>query len=175
MGVLSLQMVAGGPNCDDALGAGLCPDAFSLDETGACLVANKGTVDEACALFIEINEACEGHLVRCGDGIQWGSDAVLCATQWTRQADLTADCADVLAKLPQEGGGGATAVEEEESEETKAKKAKRKAARKRAANDVRKLNAENEREAAGAKKKSEKKKKKDTRSRKERTRNDDDL
>ena len=30
-----------GPNCDDALGASLCPDAFSLPETGACLVEKK--------------------------------------------------------------------------------------------------------------------------------------
>ena len=38
---LLLALADAGPSCDDALGAGLCPDAFSLEETGACLVAKK--------------------------------------------------------------------------------------------------------------------------------------
>jgi hypothetical protein len=92
-------------------------------------------VDANCQLFIEINEACVGAMTRCGEGIQWGSDALLCARDWTKPADLVADCAVALAKIPSEK----SKEEEEESEETKAKKAKRKAARKRAANDVRNL------------------------------------
>lgn len=51
-------VVAGGPSCDNALGEGLCPDAFTLEETGTCLIAKKAEVDADCALFIEINEAC---------------------------------------------------------------------------------------------------------------------
>jgi hypothetical protein len=95
----------------------------------------QAEVDANCQLFIEINEACGSAMTRCGEGIQWGSDAVLCARDWTKPDDLTADCADALAKIPSD-----KPVEvEEESEETKAKKAKRKAARKRAANDVRNL------------------------------------
>lgn len=92
-------------------------------------------MDANCQLFIEINEACVGAMTRCGEGIQWGSDALLCARDWTKPADLVADCAVALAKIPSEK----PKEEEEESEETKAKKAKRKAARKRAANDVRNL------------------------------------
>ena len=115
-------------------------------------------------------------LGRCGDGIAWGSDAMLCVTQWTRADDHTADCADALAKVevPEE-----IKVVEEESEATKAKKAKRKAARKRATNDVKKLNAEKEREARQAseakEKKAAKKAAKKGKTRRERMADDEEL
>lgn len=173
-----LAMVSAGPNCDDALGSGLCPDAFSLEETGECLVANRDTVDDDCKLFIEINEHCGSHLTRCGAGIRWGSDAVLCVTQWTKPADHTADCADVVAKIP-EAGQAAAPEEKEESKEAKLKREKRKAARKNAANNVRKFSAEKEKEAKKEQAKKEKKAKakaeRKSKSRKERTADDDEL
>lgn len=137
-----ISNVAAAPSCDNALGDGLCPDAFSLGEMGACLQEKKSRVDEDCLLFIDINEKCASEIERCGADVAWGSDAVLCATAWTKAADLSADCAEAVKKTksnePEE-------VVQEETQASKDKKAKRKAARKAAANDVRKLNAANER------------------------------
>lgn len=49
-----LNCVSGGPNCDSAIEANLCPDAFSLEELGTCLTAKKSELDENCALFVEV-------------------------------------------------------------------------------------------------------------------------
>ena len=104
---------------------------------GECLIAKRAEVDENCQVYVDINQACGSAMERCGDGIQWGSDAILCVTQWTRKDDLSADCADALLKLPEDKPAAEPEVSEEESEASKKKREKRKAARKRAANDVR--------------------------------------
>jgi hypothetical protein len=173
-----LAVGSAGPSCDGALSDGLCPDAFSLEETGECLLAKRDQVDDDCKLFIEVNEKCGSHLARCGAGMTWGGDSILCVRDWTKAADLTPDCAAVMAKV---GGGAAAEPEEpkEESEEAKKKRAKRKAARKNAAGDVRKLNAENEKKAAKEKaakeKKAAKKAERKGKSRKELNKDDEDL
>jgi hypothetical protein len=136
--VIMMGPVAASPNCDDALGGGLCPDAFSLSEMGDCLVAKKNSVDENCALYIDINSHCASALARCGDGIQWSPDSILCVTTWTKSSELAADCADAVAKIPSETAPDKDAKidEEDETPEQKKKREKRKADRKRAANDV---------------------------------------
>ena len=126
-------------SCSEALGAGLCPDAFSLAEMGTCLEEKKSEVDDGCRLFIEVNQKCSNEIERCGSEVAWGSDAVLCASAWTNPADLTAECSEVVANIKKQA---APTKAPEESDEAKAKKAKRKAARRAAVNDVRKLNAE---------------------------------
>lgn len=106
---LFLCLAHGGPNCDDALGAGLCPDAFSLEEIGECLKANRAKLDDGCKIYTEVNEVCASALARCGDGIAWSPDALLCVTTWTKAIDLSSDCSDAVAKItadePSSGSG----------------------------------------------------------------------
>jgi hypothetical protein len=49
-----LHSASSSPNCDTAIEGGLCPDAFSLDELGACLSSKKAELDDNCALFVEV-------------------------------------------------------------------------------------------------------------------------
>jgi hypothetical protein len=167
------------PSCDTALGDGLCPDAFSLQEMGECLVEKKDSVDDDCKTFIAVNEKCSSELQRCGSDIAWGADSVLCVTAWTTKADLSAECAavvdDILAAAPP-----AQAETSEESEASKKKKAARKAARKAAAQNVRNLNERKEKESRGAsdkksRKKSKAPKKKAKRSKEEVINEEEDL
>lgn len=133
----ALASVSAGPSCDDALGGGLCPDAFSLSEMGDCLIAKKSEVDAGCKTFIEIHEKCEAALSRCGPDIPWSPDAIPCVTTWTKLTDLTADCADVVASIAESSGSSSSSEPKELSEGAKKKQEKRKADRKRAVNDVR--------------------------------------
>jgi len=134
-------------NCDKAVGDGLCPDAFTLEETATCLIANREKVDDTCKAFIDMNVKCGSELARCGGGIAWGGDATLCVTQWTRKEDLSPECASTLPE---------PVVEEEKEEEvddaTAARRAKRKRARAKAAEEVRNLNEKNSKKGKGAKK-----------------------
>lgn len=56
---LLLALVDAGPSCDDALGASLCPDAFSLAETGACLIEKKVLLVEGKMLQWCFNIICK--------------------------------------------------------------------------------------------------------------------
>jgi hypothetical protein len=51
-----LHSASSSPNCDTAIEGGLCPDAFSLDELGACLSSKKAELDDNCALFVEVEK-----------------------------------------------------------------------------------------------------------------------
>ena len=109
---------------DDAIGGGLCPDAFSLEEMGACLVEKKAEVDAECAKWVDMNVICSKELARCG-GVAWGSDAVPCVTEWTKDGDMSADCSESQLVMDKMGAKSEPEPERELSEEELSKVSER--------------------------------------------------
>merc|ERR1719473_2426632 len=110
--------------CDAEQGAA-CP-AFAGAELGACLKDSTKhetptTISDGCASFMKTNDACATEIETKCQGMFYSDDTMVCLTQWTQAADLSAECADTLPKKEEESA--------EVDESKKEWRAKRKKAR----------------------------------------------
>merc|ERR1719408_600151 len=88
--------------CDSEQGAA-CP-AESGAGLGACLKdpskhETKTEISDGCKSFIQINDACASDIEsKCSGAGAYNDDTMVCLTQWTQEADLSAECVAALPK-----------------------------------------------------------------------------
>merc|ERR1719428_1785213 len=136
--------------CDSEQGSG-CP-AFAGAELGACLKDSSKhetptTISDGCVEFMKTNDACAKEIEDKCQGMFYSDDTMVCLTQWTSPADLSAECAATLPK------------KEEESAEVDESKKEWRAKRKKARSDSIKMMEEEKGGSTKKKKKKSKKKK----------------
>merc|ERR1719453_697385 len=114
--------------CDDEYGAN-CPEESGW-AVGECL--RKTEVSAACSSFIEMHDACKDDIEKHCIGKEYTGDLLVCLSEWTKPADLSEGCLNVLPKKEEK-------KKRELTPEEKAKADARRKARKKAAKYAREL------------------------------------
>lgn len=118
-----LGLIRGQIPCDEAYGAH-CPEEIGWP-VGDCLKKQAG-LSSACNDFISLQDRCKADIDKFCIGKEYTGDLIPCLTEWTKPADLSAECVAALPSKEQK-------AEKVLTKEELARAAKRRSRRKNAA------------------------------------------